>query len=205
MNVLIQWFLHVRRALARTLIPTVTMGATYFLSVTVGIVMVNAHSRFALDYRDKLISRAEAGSQTLKLLQSGSHVEAALLDFGGNLVLGAVPSTVAGMGVVTAYPMAAFRGWVGGVVSVDDSHHSRLAHARSAAYYLLVLFLQLLPYSLAGGAGVSLGLSVYQTWKRPGIERLWFLPREATTDALWVYSIVVPLFLVASLVEFLAA
>jgi hypothetical protein len=70
-NVLIQWFLHVRRALARTLIPTVTMGATYFLSVTVGIVMVSAHSRFALDYRDKLISSAEAGSQTLKSLQSG--------------------------------------------------------------------------------------------------------------------------------------
>ena len=205
MNVLIQWFWHVRGALARTLIPTLTMGATYFLSVTVGVVMVSAHSRFALDYRDKLISGAEAGSHILKSLQSGRHVEAALLDFGGNLVLGAVPSTAAGMGVVTSYPLAAFRGWVGGVVSVDDSHHSRLAHARSAAYYLLVLFLQLLPYSLAGGAGVSLGLSFYQTWKRPGIERLWFLPREATTDVLWVYSIVVPLFLVASLVEFLAA
>jgi hypothetical protein len=109
------------------------------------------------------------------------------------------------LGVIPPYPLAAFRGWVGGVVSVDGSHRSRLTHARSAAYYLLVLLMQLLPYSLAGGAGVSLGLSFYRTWKRLGIQRLWFLPREATTDVLWVYSIVVPLFLVASLVEFLAA
>src|SRR5579864_8996856 len=99
MNVLTKWCAHVRRALARTLIPTGTMGATYILSVTVGIVMVSADSRFALDYRDKVVSSAEDRSPTLKSLQSGRHVEAAILDFGGNLVLGALPNTVAGLGV----------------------------------------------------------------------------------------------------------
>jgi hypothetical protein len=100
--------------------------------------------------------------------------------------------------------MAAFRGWVGGVVSVDDRHHSRLINRRQAIYYLVVLLLQLIPYSLAGGAGVKLGLRSYHTWGHRETRRWWTLPRDATLDVLWIYSLIVPLFLVASLVEFLA-
>ncbi len=166
--------------------------------------MVSVHNRFALDFRDKLVGDASANSRTLQALDSGHHLRAAFLDFGGNLFLGAVPETAAGMGIVMPYPMAAYRGWVGGVVSVDGQHRSRLAQPKSASYYLGVLLLQLLPYSLAGGAGVSLGLSFYRTWNRPGIRRWWFLPREASLDVLLIYCLVTPLFLIASLVEFLA-
>ncbi len=63
--------------------------------------------------------------------------------------------------------------------------------------------LQLVPYSLAGGVGVNLGLAnlrprpVYQGARWLG------LPREALLDVLRVYLLVVPLFLIASLWEFL--
>jgi uncharacterized membrane protein SpoIIM required for sporulation len=64
--------------------------------------------------------------------------------------------------------------------------------------------MQLIPYSLAGGAGVALGLRFYTTWGHREIKRWWILPRDATLDVLWIYSAVVPLFFLASLFEFLA-
>lgn len=100
--------------------------------------------------------------------------------------------------------MAAFRGWIGGIVSVDANHKSRLADRREAAYYLVVLVMQLIPYSLVGGAGVALGLRFYASWGRREIKRWWILPRDATLDVLWIYTLVVPLFFVASLIEFMA-
>jgi hypothetical protein len=42
---------------------------------------------------------------------------------------------------------------------VDDRHQSRLASPEPAVYYLVTLVLQLVPYTLAGGAGVALGVS----------------------------------------------
>ncbi len=66
------------------------------------------------------------------------------------------------------------------------------------------LILQLVPYSLAGGAGVNLGIAYlrprpfYQGDKWQGI------PKEAIRDAFRIYLLVAPLFLAASLWEFLA-
>lgn len=37
----------------------------------------------------------------------------ALLDFASSLVVGAIPSTITGIGVIGPYPIAAYRGWIG--------------------------------------------------------------------------------------------
>ena len=195
----------VSEAVSRARNPIVLMGVTYLLAVLTGIGMVSVRNKFALGYRDKLVSGAVAHSRVLNSQYSGHYLQAALLDFAGNLGLGAVPNTIAGLSVVLPFPMAAFRGWVGGVVSVDERHHSRLADRREVIYYLVVIVLQLIPYSLAGGAGVRLGLRFYSTWGHREVARWWILPRDGTVDVLWIYSVVVPLFLLASLVEFLAA
>jgi uncharacterized membrane protein SpoIIM required for sporulation len=92
---------------------------------------------------------------------------------------------------------------VGGVVSVDRTHASRLRAPRRAAYYLLALIFQLIPYSLAGGAGVYLGLTYYRTRSAPQGDTWLGFPEEALRDLVRVYALVVPLFLIVSLWEFL--
>lgn len=119
-------------------------------------------------------------------------------------MLGAVPNTLAGITVVVPYLLAIYRGWVGGIVSVDDAHVSRLATPDKAIYYLLTLVLQLIPYSLAGGAGVNLGLAYLRARPFYHGERWLGVPREAVLDVLRIYLLVGPLFFVASLWEFLA-
>jgi hypothetical protein len=74
---------------------------------------------------------------------------------------------IGGYGVPAGYCIAGYRGWVGGVVSVDDAHHSRLRTPYEAFYYLTTLVLQLIPYTLTGGAGVNLGIA---TFARPGLD-----------------------------------
>ena len=132
-------------------------------------------------------------------------MQAALRDFSGNLVLGAAPKTLMGFGVVFPYPWVAYQGWVGGIVSVRGDHSSRLNDPHSAVYYLSTLLLQLIPYSLAVGAGVNVGLSLF----RPAVyyqgqKWLGLFPREALRDLAWIYALVIPLFLSASLWEFLS-
>jgi uncharacterized membrane protein SpoIIM required for sporulation len=65
------------------------------------------------------------------------------------------------------------------------------------------MILQLIPYSLAGGAGVNLGWA----YLRPSpyyVGKKWLgFPKEAVLDVFRIYIVIVPLFLVASLVEFL--
>ena len=86
-------------------------------------------------------------------MSHGMRWRAALTDSASNLILGAVPSTVMGLSIVVPFPWVAFRGWVGGIVSVDGQHVSRLRDSRERIYYIGVLVLQLIPYTLAGGAG----------------------------------------------------
>ncbi len=191
------------KALSRARLPILTFAVTYFLSVLVGAVMVHTGNEFALTYRDDLVERAQANEPALVALGQNERVRAALFDFGGNLTAG-IGQTIAGLGVIAPYPIAAFRGWVGGIVSVNSVHVSRLASSSEALYYLSVVILQLIPYSLAGGAGVNLGIACF----RPppyyqGAKLLW-LPKEALRDVLRIYLLVVPLFLIASLLEFLA-
>jgi hypothetical protein len=192
-------------AVKRARIPILTVALAYGLTVLAGILMVNFHLQFALDYRDRLVNQASNGTNsTINALQSGNRMQAALSDFAGNLFLGAVPITVAGLGIVTSYPLVAYQGWVGGIVSVDGQHKSRLSQLPEAVYYLLTLLLQLIPYSLAGGAGVMLGVSFYKNYSNRKIKKWLGLPPGAVVDVARIYCLAAPLFLVASLWEFLA-
>jgi hypothetical protein len=196
----------VKRALGRARAPILWMGLTYLLGVTVGAGMVHTGSELALSYRDKLVGKAMASDPAAQASNRGFPVRAALLDFSANL-RGALPSTVMGLSVVMPFPLAAFRGWIGGIVSVDGDHKSRLGSWREGTYYLGVLVLQLIPYTLAGGTGVRLGLGFLMPgsqWGYPGSKRWLSLPVEGLRDVARIYVLVVPLFLVASLVEFLA-
>ena len=194
-------------ALRRARGPIGLVAATYAAAVITGVAMVHEGNAFALRYRDELVGTAITSSASIAALNRGLPLRAAVMDFGGNLVLGAIPSTLMGLAVVLPFPFAAFRGWVGGVVSVDGQHQSRLRSRRERLYYLGVIFLQLLPYSLAGGAGVRAGLAFLRPHSRfgyPQSTRWLGLPVDALRDVLRIYCVVVPLFLLASLVEFLA-
>lgn len=193
------------QAVRRARPEILTVGLVYFLTVLAGAVMVNQESRLALNYRDKLVARARGNDRASIAYAKGQRLEAALWDFGQNLVLGAVPQTITGLTVVSPYGFAAFRGWVGGIVSVDGQHRSRLSEWKSGAYYVLTLILQLIPYSLAGGIGVKLGLSYFRADPAyEGSRKVMGYPVEAFKDVARVYALVAPLFLVASLWEFLS-
>jgi hypothetical protein len=168
--------------------------------------MAHAGNGFALRRRDDIVGRAGATS-TVAALRNGLPIRAALFDFAGNLGLGAAPTTIMGLAPPIPFPWAAYRGWVGGIVSVDGRHESRFRVWREGLYYVVVLFLQLIPYTLAGGAGVRLGLAFLfpnGRWGYPATERWVGLPAEGVRDVARIYALVIPLFLVASLVEFLA-
>ncbi len=181
-----------------------TIAITYLAAVSVGIVMVHTENEFALSYRDNLVARARQSDPAAIAFGGGNQLTAALLDFGRNLLLGALPNTLSGGAVFVPYPLAAYRGWVGGIVSVDDSHISRLLTPAKATYYLSVIVLQLIPYSLAGGAGVNMGLAFYRPRPYYQGEKWLGFPREAICDVLRIYVLIVPLFFIASLWEFLS-
>jgi hypothetical protein len=186
-------------ALVRAKTPILTVAIAYVLSVGTGIIMVHSGNKFALTYRDSLVSKAQTGY----VLTQKSHLAQGIADFGGNL-LGAVDETVIGISVILPYPLVIYRGWVGGIVSVEADHTSRLTNPTKAAYYFSVLFLQLLGYSMAAGAGINLGLSVFRS-KPKNAGFFWFrIPKEALLDTLRIYTLVIPVFLIASLWEFLS-
>lgn len=189
-------------AIGRARIAILTVAATYALSVILGIAMVSSGDAFALARRDDIVRSAQTG-ETLQAYRAGDGIRAALLDFAANLGLGGVTSTVLGVGVVLVYPVVAYRGWVGGIVSVDSAHASRLADPSRAFYYLMTLVLQLIPYSIAGGVGVRLGIGSWRAMRAPADAWLG-LPKDRLRDAALAYVVIAPLFLAASLFEFLA-
>ncbi len=194
----------VLRALRRSGTWILVVAAIHVLAVVSGMVMVHTGNEFALTYRDGLVARAHESDPAAIAFQKGDRVNAALLDFSRNLFLGAVPMTASGLAVVTAFPIASHRGWVGGIVSVDSGHTSRLARVEEATYCLLTLTLQLIPYTLAAGAGDNVGCAYFrQIPSYRGVKWLGY-PKEAIFDALRIYLLVVPLLLGASLWEFLA-
>jgi uncharacterized membrane protein SpoIIM required for sporulation len=194
----------IRRAIQRAKWSILTIAATYFLSITVGIVMVHAGSPLALKSRDQIVNQANQQSRTMQAANQGNGFQAALLDFAGNLFAGAVPKTVSGLAIIFPYPLVAYQGWVGGIVSVRGDHSSRLNDPRSAFYYLLTLVMQVIPYSLAVGAGVNAGMAMFRPAEvYQGEKWLDLVPKEALRDIGRIYALVVPLFLLASLWEFL--
>jgi uncharacterized membrane protein SpoIIM required for sporulation len=188
------------RALYRARISILTVGLTYLASIVVGIVMVHAGNKFAVDYRDNIVSNAQS-SPIIVALDRNNRLEAAVRDFGGNLV-GAISNTLGGLGVIFPFPFIAYRGWIGGIVSIDGSHVSRLADPQEAFYYLSTLILQLIPSILAAGAGVNLGLSFYRPKPYYQGKKWMGISIDAIRDVLWVYLLVIPLLLLASLWEF---
>lgn len=191
--------------MSRARIPVSSVAGVYAASILVGIVMVHGGSPHALDYRDKLVGDAARHDPAAIESNQGRMLRAAFTDFAGNLVLGSVPKTVMGMSIVFPYPFVAYQGWVGGIVSVRADHTSRLNHGRPAAYYLLTVVLQITAYSLAVGAGVNVGMSLFRPrtcYQGEKLARL--IPREALLDVLRIYALATPIFLVASLWEFLS-
>lgn len=199
------FFSPVLSALARARLAILSIAVTYAVSLGVGIVMAQTGNPFALAYRDQIVAGASASNPASLALQKGDRWRAALFDWGENLLLGAVPITVAGLSIIIPYPLVVHQGWVGGIVSVDKAHVSRLANPSEAIYYLAVVILQLIPYTLSAGAGINLGFAYLRPQRYYQGAKWLGLPQEAVRDVARIYLLVVPLFLFASLVEYLAA
>jgi hypothetical protein len=194
----------ISRAIRRARPQIIGVAIIYALSVFVGSVMVHKGNKFALDYRDKLVAKAQSKDPAAIAYNKGNLLKAALFDFGRNLVLGAVPQTVTGLTVISPFAFAAYRGWVGGIVSINRQHKSRLADLKQGLYFLITLTLQLIPYTLAGGIGVKLGMSFFKDYPEYKGQKRWLgYPVEALCDVARVYILIVPLFCIASLWEFL--
>ena len=189
-------------ALRRCRIGIATVAITYLVAIVVGAAMVHAGNAFALETRDSIVTGAHVEDPASRALREGHRLDAALIDFSRNVLLVALPVTFAGLAIVVPYPFVAYRGWVGGIVSVDAAHASRLADPREAAYYVTTLVLQVVPSALTGGAGVALGVAYVR--RKPGDRLFLGLPRTALRDVALTYVVALPLFLIASLWEFLA-
>jgi hypothetical protein len=195
----------ITKAVNRARYSIFAVVGTYAVSLLVGIAMVQAGSEFALHYRDQLVAQSVQHNPASLAYNQGDNIQAALWDFAGNLVMGAVPKTISGFAIILPFPLIVHQGWVGGIVSVRGDHTSRLNDPRSAVYYLLTLLLQLIPYSLAIGAGVNAGFALFRTPPYyQGQKWLGIFPKEALRDVARIYALAIPLFLVASLWEFLS-
>jgi hypothetical protein len=202
-----RWARGVGVAIRRARNPLAWVALAYAVGISAGVVAVHAGNPFALRERDRIVGQAVVHDPASLALARGKRVHAALFDFVENLGRGAVPYTVMGLGVVVPLPFIVYQGWVGGIVSVDGHHASRFGSPREAVYYTSVMLLQLMLYSLAAAAGIRLGLAFAMPQGRYGYSgsgRWLGLPSDGVRDVLWTYTLVVPLFLLASLTEFLA-
>ncbi|MGZ3822042.1 MAG: hypothetical protein ACXVB6_15730, partial [Mucilaginibacter sp.] len=170
-----------------------------------GIIMVHSGNAFAISYRDKIVNHSLQTDKASMDYQKGNRFSAAVADFCGNLFFAAVPQTLMGFSIVVPYITVPFQGWVGGIVSVDYQHHSRFSNFKSAFYYLLVLLLQYIPYSLAVGAGIKCGADFYNYNKKNDWQFWKFkIQRSSLTDLGYIYLLIVPLFFIASCFEFIS-
>ncbi len=191
------------RAIDKGRLAILSVAMVYVLSAAIGIGMAGLGNEYALDRRDAIVAGAQAGD-ILVAYRSGERLRAAVLDFVANLWLGGVTSTLIGISVVGAYPVFAYRGWVGGIVSVDAQHRSRLASLDTALYYLVTLVLQLIPSSIAGGVGVRLGIGAWRDVRGSSRPSVFGLRTDLLRETALAYVVIAPLFLIASLWEFLA-
>jgi len=179
-------------------------AATYLVSLLAGIAMVTAGVPFAVQQRDSIVNSAQRGP-ILDAYHHGDRVEAAFLDFGSNLVLGAGVTSLTGLSVVGPFPIAARSGWVGGVVSIDARHVSRLTRPGDAIYYVVTLLFQLSGFVLAMAAGLHVGVATWRARDEVGVRSIVGvrIPGWSLRDAAWLYVLVVPSLLIGSLWEFL--
>jgi hypothetical protein len=190
-------------ALGRARLPIAIVAVASTCPLVVGAVLAISGNSFALSERDRIVSAAQ-GAEITAAYQQDDHVRAALLDFGGNVETALVTS-VTGLAIVGPAPIAAYRGWVGGLVSVDARHVSRLSQLGTASYYLVTVTLQTIPYILTGGAGMSLGLVAWRRRNDASVRSFLSLriPGEAIRDVGWIWAVSLPIFLAGSVFEFL--
>ena len=198
-------FYLISEAVKRCRVYALTVFITYWLACAAGIFMAQSGNDFALSQRDKIVGKAVNTSTVTSNYIKGNNFTAAFFDFSGNLFMGAVPQTLLGFGIVIPYFTAAGQGWVGGIVSVDSEHKSRLKDFKSSFYYFFVLLLQYIPYSLAIGAGIKCGIELYNFNKVIGWQ-IWRykIQRASLIDLGYVYILAIPLFFLASCFEFLS-
>jgi hypothetical protein len=193
------------RAFRRARGPIAASAVTYVTFLLLGIALASSSWAFAVNQRDSVVNGAQTSPIQAEDRQ-GNHLTAALLDFGANAALGAIPTSIIGLTVVGPFPIAAYRGWVGGIVSIDSSHHSRLATPSGAIYYIVTIILQLIGYVLTTGAGVHVGLSAWKIRNDTSVPSHagFRVPTSALRDAGYIYMVAVPVFLIGSLWEFFA-
>ena len=199
-------YLSIRGALESCKIYSASIFLTYCISCLIGILMSQYGNNFALSQRDKIVGSATSNDKASINYQSGNNFTAVLFDGAGNILYAAVPQTVLGFGVIFPYFSVTYQGWVGGIVSVDNAHHSRFKNVKASAYYLIVLILQFIPFSLSIGAGIKCGIDFYRhnstvSWK------IWNyrFPKTSLQDLGYVYLVSIPLFFIASSFEFLSS
>ena len=193
-------------AVKRCKVFVLTVFIAYCLSCLTGIIMSHAGNQYAVSSRDNIVGKAMKSDKASINYQEGNNFSAALNDFMGNLFFGAVPQTLMGFGIVIPYFFVLKQGWVGGIVSIDSEHKSRFKNFKSTFYYLFVLLLQFIPYSLAIGAGVKCGIDFYNFNRMNGWNLSKFkIQKSSFIDLGYVYILVVPLFFIASCFEFMSA
>jgi uncharacterized membrane protein SpoIIM required for sporulation len=163
-------------------------------------------NEFALSYRDKIVGQALKKDKASINYQKGNKLSAALNDFKGNLFFGAIPQTFMGLGIIVPYFTVSKQGWIGGIVSVNSAHKSRLKNFKSTFYYFFVLLLQFIPYSIAVGAGIKCGIDFYYFNQSKGwLMWKYRIRKSSLIDLGLVFILVVPLFFIASCFEFFSA
>ena len=190
-------------ALRRARSSIIAIAVVHAITVTAGIVLVHTGNQFALSYRDRLVARARASDPVSLAAQRGDHLRAALLE-AVRTQWACLATGLTGFTVIPPLVLSGYRGWVGGIVSVDNSHLSRLSEPTQAIYYLSVILLQLVPYSLAVGAGLNLGLTYFRSRREYQGEKWMGYPKEAIWDFVRIFVLTIPLVLVANLWEFLS-
>ncbi len=196
--------LRVPASLRRARVPILSLAAIQGSLVLGGALAVREGNRIATLDRDSVMTRVRTDDVAARASRQGRVLEAVLIDFSHSLLLEAAPDTVTGLTVVLPYAWAAHRGWIGGIVFADGRSRGRPpVTVAQPVWDLLALALRLLAHSLAGGAGVSMGLAVFRV-RPPSEDARWFgVPREAVLDALALYVVVAPVLLAASMCEFL--
>jgi len=190
-------------ALYRARFAIITIAITHAIAVMVGIIMVHSGNPFALSYRDKLVDRARASDPVSLASQQGDDFRAAAIE-SVRTEWACVATGITGLTVISPYVISIYRGWVGGIVSVDNSHMSRLIEGGEGIYYVVVLILQLIPFTLGSGAGVNLGLTYFRLRKEYPGEKWMGYPKEAIWDFVRILVLIIPFVIAANLWEFLS-